>query len=86
MLGLGYSIRALMDICGWDSVEVFWCYSRPCNRRKSRFATRALLRAQLVQMQGVNALLRRDLCRERGVSRYPWGEARMRAISRRKDL
>ena len=43
MLDLGYSFSSVMEIGGWDSVEAFLCYTRPCNTRKSRFAMRDLL-------------------------------------------
>lgn len=65
MLDLGYSENMIMEIGGWESVAAFWCYTRPCNRRKSRFASRGLLRSQLIHMQRTNCYLREELDRVR---------------------
>ena len=61
MLHLGYTMSTVMEIGGWDSVEAFWRYTRPCKRRKSRFTTRSLLHAQLIDMQNANFQIRRVL-------------------------
>ena len=68
MLDLGYTMSTVMEIGGWDSVEAFWCYTRPCNRRKSRFTARNLLRAQLIDMQNANFQIRRVLKEVSGAS------------------
>ena len=63
ILDLGYRVSTVMEIGGWDSIESFWYYTRPCNRRNSHFAARSLLWSQLTEMKSVKQFLREELRR-----------------------